>query len=96
MTTDNASNIIAAIAILKRQRVGCFSNTFQLSVQKALNLPVMSRAIARGKQPLSFFCEIPQCLASKAERPEHKLIQVNLKLEYDSKNTFYIVFIGCN
>ena len=47
VVTDNAANITAAIAILDRQRIGCFSQTLQLSVQKALNLPVMSRAISR-------------------------------------------------
>ena len=55
MVADNVSNITAAIAILKRQRVGCFSRTLQLSVQKALNLPVMSWAIARGKRLVGHF-----------------------------------------
>ena len=55
VVTDNASNITAAIARLDRQRLGCFSHTLQLSVQKALNLPVISKAIGRGKRLVSYF-----------------------------------------
>ena len=55
VVTDNATNITAAIARLERQRIGCFSHTLQLSVQKALTLPVMSKAIACGKRLVSHF-----------------------------------------
>ena len=99
VVTDNASNITAAIAIFKRQRVGCFSHTLQLSVQKALNLPVMSRAIARGKRLVGHFhssVKSTNVLQRDLKHAEHKLIQVNLKLEYDNENTLYIVYIGCN
>ena len=45
VVTDNASNITAAIARLDRQHLGCFSHTLQLSMQKVLNLPVISKAM---------------------------------------------------
>ena len=83
VVTDNASNITAAIAMLERQRLGCFSHTLQLSVQKALNLPVMSRAIGRGKRLVSHFhssVKSTNVLRQKQrdlKHKEHKLIQVN-------------------
>ena len=78
---DNAANITAAI---DRQRIGCFSHTLQLSVQKALNLPVMSRAIAHEKCLVSHFhssVKSTNVLRQKQrdlKHAEHKLIQVNL------------------
>ena len=79
VVTDNASNITAsnitaAIAMLERQRLGCFSHTLQLSVQKALNLPVMSRAIGCGKRLVSHFHSSVKSTnvlrQKKIERPE--------------------------
>ena len=83
VVTDNASNITAAIAMLERQRLGCFSHTLQLSLQKALNLPVMSRPIGRGKRLVSHFhssVKSTNVLRQKQrdlKHKEHKLIQVN-------------------
>ena len=106
VVTDNASNITAAIARLEIQRIGCFGHTLQLSVQKALNLPVMSRAIARGKRLVSYFhssVKSTNVLRQKQrdlKHAEHKLIQVNLYFNHNNmikiiENKFYIVFIGC-
>ena len=55
VVTDNVSNITAAIARLNRQCIDAFSHTLQLSVQKALNLPVISRVIGCGKCLVSHF-----------------------------------------
>ena len=90
VVTDNASNITAAIARLERQHIGCFSHTLQLSVQKALNLPVMLRAIARGKRLVSHFhssVKSTNVLRQKQrdlKHTEHKLIQVNLYFNHNN------------
>ena len=55
IVTDNASNITAAIYQLGCQRFGCFSHTLQLSVQKALNLSSISRALGHAKCLVSHF-----------------------------------------
>ena len=86
VVTDNASNITAAIARLDMQCLGCFSHTLQLSVQKAPNLPVISKSIGRGKHLVSHFhsfVKSTNVLHQKQrdlKHKEHKLIQVNLDL----------------
>ena len=82
--TDNASNITAAITKLEWQRLGYFSHTLQLGVQKALNLSAVSRALGRGRRLVSHFhssikstnvlCQKQRDLKHK----EHKLIQVTI------------------
>ena len=92
----NTSNITAAIARLERQHIGCFSHTLQLNVQKALNLPVMSRAIARGKRLVSHFhssVKSTNVLRQKQrdlKHTEHKLIQVNLYFNHNNINNFIL------
>ena len=90
VVTDNACNISAAIARLERQHLGCFSHTLQLSVQKALNLSAVSRAIGRGKRLVSHIhssfksrnvlCQKQRDLKHK----EHKLIQVKFCFNYNN------------
>ena len=88
VVTDNASNITAAIARLDRQRLGCFCHTLQMSVQKALNLPVISKAIGRGKHLVSHFhssVKSTNVLRQKQrdlKHKEHKLILVKLVLNH--------------
>jgi len=55
VVTDNASNITAAINILEWQHFGCFSQTLQLGVQKAINLSDVSRALGRTRRLVSHF-----------------------------------------
>ena len=96
VVTDNATNITAAIARLERQRIGCFSHTLQLSVQKALTLPVMSKAIARGKCLVSHFhtsVKSTNILHQKQrglKHAEHKLIQVHFYFNHNDNNEVYI------
>ena len=100
VVTDNASNITAAIARLERQHLGCFSHTLQLSVQKALNLSAVSRAIGRGKRLVSHFhssVKSTNVLHQKQrdlKHKEHKLIQV--KFCFSLTIQMYLhYFIGC-
>ena len=54
-TTDNGSNIVLATEILEVQRMPCFSHTLQLAVEKAMQLPDISKAIARCKRLVTHF-----------------------------------------
>ena len=49
-TTDNGSNITRAMQLLGWDRISCFSHTLQLCVDKVINLPRVSKAVARCKQ----------------------------------------------
>ena len=47
-TTDNGSNITRAMQLL--DCISCFSHTLQLSIDKIINLPRVSKAVAHCKQ----------------------------------------------
>ena len=46
-TTDNASNIKAALHTLQCLHMSCFSHVLNLAVEKAMAVPGVSRALAR-------------------------------------------------
>ena len=54
-TTDNASNIKAALDILQCLHMPCFSHVLNLAVEKAMAVPGVSRALARCRQLTSHF-----------------------------------------
>ena len=54
-TTDNASNIKAALHILQCLHMPCFSHVLNLAVEKAMAVPGVSRALARCRQLTSHF-----------------------------------------
>ena len=54
-TTDNARNIVLAIEMLEWQHFSCFAHTLQLGVQKAMDLPQVSKALARARRLVSHF-----------------------------------------
>ena len=54
-TTDNASNIKAALHILQCLHMPCFSHVLNLAVEKAMAIPGVSRALARCRQLTSHF-----------------------------------------
>ena len=54
-TTDNGSNVTRAMQLLGWARISCFSHTLQLAVDKVINLPRVSKAVARCKQLVSHF-----------------------------------------
>lgn len=58
MTTDNARNIVLALENLTWPHVGCFAHTFQLGVQKAMDVPEMTRALGWAKRMVSHFSDI--------------------------------------
>ena len=47
ITTDNGSNILAAVDLLHWPHVSCFSHTLQFGVEKAMKLPQVAKALAR-------------------------------------------------
>ena len=53
--TDNAKNISLAVKQLNWSHVSCFAHTLQLGVQKAMELPEMSRTLGRAKRLESHF-----------------------------------------
>ena len=54
-TTDNAKNIVNAIDRLDWLHFGCFAHTLQLGVKKAMDVPQIAKALARGKHLVSHF-----------------------------------------
>ncbi|GBM95269.1 Zinc finger BED domain-containing protein 1 [Araneus ventricosus] len=46
-TTDNGANIVKAISLLNVPRMPCFGYTINIGVNKALKIPVLSKAVAR-------------------------------------------------
>ena len=55
VTTDNGSNIVRAIALTGWMQLSCFGHTLQLSVEKAMALPEVSKALARCRKLVSHF-----------------------------------------
>ena len=48
VTTDNARNIVCAIKILSWPRFGCLAHSLQLGVKKSMEIPQVSRVLARA------------------------------------------------
>ena len=55
ITTDNGTNIVAALEIKQWKRMPCFSHTSQLAVEVVLKLPEVSRALARCRHLVAHF-----------------------------------------
>ena len=55
VTTDNARNIVNALGILQWQHFGCFSHTLLLGVKKAMDVPLVSKAIGRARRLVGHF-----------------------------------------
>ena len=54
-TTDNGSNITRAMQLLGWACISCFSHTLQLTVNKVINLPSVSKAVACCEQLVNHF-----------------------------------------
>ncbi len=75
ITTDNGSNILAAVDLLQWPRVSCFSHTLQLGVEKAMKLPQVAKALARCRRLVSHFnhsAKSSYLLKNKQEDLHHK------------------------
>ena len=55
VTTDNARNIVCAIEILSWPRFGCLAHTLQLGVKKSMEIPQVSRVLARAQRVVTHF-----------------------------------------
>ena len=55
ITTDNGSNILAAMDLLQWPHVPCFSHTLQLGIEKAMKLPQVAKALARCRRLVGHF-----------------------------------------
>ena len=71
-TTDNGSNIVRAMALLGWTRVSCFSHTIQLAIEKVMDIPRVSRAVAHCKQLVGHFNHSSYLLKQKQYELEHK------------------------
>ena len=54
-TTDNGSNIVNALDQLDWINIRCFAHTLQLAVLKAVDVPAVSKALARCRNLVSHF-----------------------------------------
>ena len=55
VTTDNGSNIVLAIDMAGWVRLSCFSHTLQLSVERAMAMPEITKILARCRRLVSHF-----------------------------------------
>ena len=55
VTTDNGSNIVLAIDLAGWVRLSCFSHTLQLSVERAMAIPEITKVLARCRRLVSHF-----------------------------------------
>ena len=55
VTTDNAQNIVCAIEILSWPRFGCLAHSLQLGVKKSMEIPHLSRELARARRVVTHF-----------------------------------------
>ena len=55
VTTDNARNIVCATEILTWPHFNCFAHTLQLGVKKSMEIPQISKALARARRVVSHF-----------------------------------------
>ena len=81
ITTDNARNMVAAVALLPWARVPCFAHTLQLAVKEGLKVPAVAEILTRCRKVVGHFKH--SCVASRALEaaqvrlglPQHHLIQ---------------------
>lgn len=59
-TTDNGANILKAISNFDVQHVPCFGNTINIGINRALQIPVLKRAIVKVKN-----CKIQSLIAER-------------------------------
>ena len=72
-TTDNGSNIVNALDQLDWINIRCFAHTLQLAVLKVVNVPAVSKALARlskSGKPFQSFSQINKSLEEEASRSE--------------------------
>ena len=81
-TTDNASNIRAALYILQCLHMPCFSLVLNLAVEKAMAVPGVSRALARCCQLTSHFHRSTNA-SYVFKRKQADLHSVQLNLPHD-------------
>jgi len=54
-TADNAANIVLAMEILGWEHFRCFSHSLQLAINQAIDIPQVSRALARTQNLVTHF-----------------------------------------
>ena len=59
VTTDNARNIVNATEILSWSHFSCFAYTLQLEIKKSMEIPQISKALARASRIVSHFHHSP-------------------------------------
>jgi len=94
VTTDNGSNIVRAIALTGWMRLSCFSHTLQLSVEKAMALPEVSKALARCRKLVSHFnhsSKSSYLLKKKQQDLNHKENHLIQEVPTRWNSAFYMV-----
>ena len=80
-TTDNARNMVAALALLPWPRVPCFAHTLQLAVKEGLKVPAVAQLLGRCRKIVGHFKHsyvASRALEAAQERlglPKNHLIQ---------------------
>lgn len=87
-TTDNASNNKRAFEILEMKRLGCFGHNLDLSINKALKIESVNRAVRNCRIAVDAFSRSGKRKAaltrkqSQLDLPQHKLIHVSVTSLY--------------
>ena len=81
ITSDNARNIVAALALLPWPRVSCFAHTLQLAVKEGLKVPTVEVLLGRCRKVVGHFKHSYMAMRAleaaqlRLGLPQHKLIQ---------------------
>ena len=81
ITSDNARNIVAALALLPWPCVSCFAHTLQLAVKEGLKVPTVEVLLGHCRKVVGHFKHIYMAMRAleaaqlRLGLPQHKLIQ---------------------
>ncbi|KAG8174281.1 hypothetical protein JTE90_020768 [Oedothorax gibbosus] len=82
VTTDNASNIVGAIAQCRFRQMGCFAHSLNLIVKSCLQLEDVKKVVSKIKRTVMFFKQSTVALQRLKENQRHMQMP-ELKLKQD-------------
>ena len=90
ITTDNGTNIVAALEIVQWKRMPCFSHTLQLAVEVVLTLPEVSRALARCRHLVAHSAKSTYLLKQKQVNLHQKTLALVQDISTRWNSAYYM------
>ena len=94
VTTDNCSNIVLVIGLAGWMRLSCFSHTLQLSVERAMAIPEITKVLALCRRLVSHFnhsAKSSYLLKEKQQNVHHKQHNLVQHVATRWNSTYYMV-----